>query len=46
MAEAKKKTFKAYNPVHKKCPKCGSRLGEHMNRRTCGKCGYMEMKQK
>lgn len=28
------------------CPKCGAGvfMAEHKNRRTCGKCGYTEMK--
>ena len=28
------------------CPKCGTgvNLAEHANRRSCGKCGYTEMK--
>ena len=44
MADKKAKKFKAYDAAKKKCPKCGSRLAEHANRRTCGKCGYMETK--
>ncbi len=46
MAEKQKtKKPKAYAPG-KACPKCGPgfRLAEHKNRRTCGKCGYMETK--
>ncbi|PIT84128.1 30S ribosomal protein S27ae [Candidatus Micrarchaeota archaeon CG10_big_fil_rev_8_21_14_0_10_45_29] len=41
----KKKKIKAY-ARGKACPKCGSgvRLGEHKNRRSCGKCGYFEKK--
>ena len=29
---------------NKPCPKCGAGvfLAEHSDRRTCGKCGYME----
>jgi len=23
-----------------KCPRCGSFLGEHEDRMSCGKCGY------
>ncbi len=23
-----------------KCPRCGSFLGEHSDRMSCGKCGY------
>lgn len=28
------------------CPKCGEgfRLGNHKDRKTCGKCGYTEFK--
>ena len=39
----KKKQFKAY-AKHRFCPKCGaqSRLAEHKDRLSCGKCGYME----
>ncbi len=25
-----------------KCPRCGSFMAEHKNRRHCGKCGYTE----
>lgn len=38
-----KKTFSAYKPG-KMCPKCGSRMAEHADRNTCGKCGYTEFK--
>lgn len=29
------------------CPKCGTgvRLGEHADRFSCGKCGYLEKKK-
>lgn len=28
------------------CPKCGtSLLANHKDRKTCGKCGYMEMRK-
>ncbi len=46
MADAKKqKQVKKYVPK-RYCLKCGSgtSLAEHANRRSCGKCGYMEMK--
>ena len=45
MAEKKKKAHKKYEP-RKSCPKCGpgTRLAEHANRNSCGKCGYTEMK--
>jgi len=31
---------------HKFCPKCGAGtfLAEHADRRSCGRCGYMETK--
>ena len=35
-AAAKKKTFKAYKPAAKFCPKCGSRMGDHKDRYACG----------
>lgn len=43
--EVKKQKPKAYAPG-KYCPKCGTgvRLAEHKDRRSCGKCGYMEKK--
>ncbi|MCI4334475.1 MAG: 30S ribosomal protein S27ae [Thermoplasmata archaeon] len=30
--------------THQPCPKCGPGifLAEHSNRRSCGRCGYME----
>lgn len=40
-----KKTFKPYKPG-RMCPKCKSRLAEHANRLSCGKCGYAEFKIK
>ncbi len=51
MAEEKKaapkakKLVKAYK-ARKYCPKCGAGVGlaEHKDRRSCGKCGYMEKK--
>ncbi len=45
MAEKKERQTKAYVP-HRNCPKCGvqSKLAEHTDRRTCGRCGYMEKK--
>ncbi len=39
-----KKEIKAYKPAVKFCPKCGSRMAEHADRFTCGKCGYTEWK--
>lgn len=40
-----KKKFKPYRKL-RMCPKCGTgtRLAEHPNRYSCGKCGYMENK--
>ncbi|EQD46259.1 Ribosomal protein S27a domain protein [mine drainage metagenome] len=45
MAEDKaaKKEIKPYVPP-KECPKCGSRMANHADRHTCGKCGYTEFK--
>ncbi len=44
-AAPKKKQIKPYK-ARKYCPKCGAGVGlaEHANRRSCGKCGYMEKK--
>ncbi|MGB9732636.1 MAG: 30S ribosomal protein S27ae [Candidatus Micrarchaeia archaeon] len=42
--EKGKKEFKPYKPG-KFCPKCGSRMAEHEDRYTCGKCGYTEWKR-
>ncbi|MGI0141766.1 MAG: 30S ribosomal protein S27ae [Candidatus Micrarchaeales archaeon] len=44
--EAPKKAKKAPKPYKpgRSCPKCGSRMAEHANRNTCGKCGYTELK--
>ena len=42
MAEGKKeKKIKPFKHG-RQCPKCGSRLGEHADRYSCGKCGYSE----
>lgn len=32
--------------THKSCPKCGpgTFLAEHSNRRSCGRCGYSEIR--
>ncbi len=32
---------------HRSCPKCGpgTFLAEHSNRRSCGRCGYSELKE-
>ncbi len=45
MAEEKaaKKEIKPY-VAPKECPKCGSRMANHSDRYTCGKCGYTEFK--
>jgi small subunit ribosomal protein S27Ae len=36
----------ALTRTHKFCPKCGpgTFLAEHENRRSCGKCGYAEVR--
>jgi small subunit ribosomal protein S27Ae len=39
-----KKDVKVYKPG-RSCPKCGSRMAEHSDRFTCGKCGYTEFKK-
>ncbi|MCS7109466.1 MAG: 30S ribosomal protein S27ae [Candidatus Micrarchaeota archaeon] len=43
--KGKAKGVKAYKKG-KSCPRCGAgvRLAEHKDRRSCGKCGYMEKK--
>ncbi len=41
--EKKAKKIAPYKPG-KMCPKCGSRMGEHSDRVSCGKCGYAEFK--
>lgn len=28
------------NTKHEKCPRCGSFLADHEDRKSCGKCGY------
>jgi ribosomal protein S27AE len=43
--ETKKKSVAAYKPG-RQCPKCDSRMGDHADRLSCGKCGYTEFKQK
>ncbi len=40
-----KKVFKPYKEAAKRCPKCSSRLGDHKDRYSCGKCGYSEFKK-
>ncbi|MCL4383641.1 MAG: 30S ribosomal protein S27ae [Candidatus Marsarchaeota archaeon] len=48
MADDKKSKPKAKNikpfKAGKSCPKCGSRMAEHENRFSCGKCSYTEFK--
>lgn len=45
MAEKKEgKGIKPYKPG-KMCPKCNSRMAEHVDRYSCGKCGYTEFRQ-
>jgi ribosomal protein S27AE len=43
--ESKKKNVIPYK-AGKSCPKCHSKMGDHADRITCGKCGYTEFKQK
>ncbi len=40
-APKKVKKVEPYKPG-RLCPKCSSRMAEHTNRNTCGKCGYTE----
>ncbi len=42
--EKAKKNVKAYRQG-RSCPKCGSRMAEHSDRFTCGKCSYTEWKK-
>ena len=42
--EKKPKKIEPYKPG-KLCPKCSSRMADHKNRNTCGKCGYTEWKK-
>ncbi len=37
------KKSEGYSPK-KMCPKCNSRMAEHTDRYTCGKCHYTEFK--
>lgn len=47
--EKKEKKEKSKKPIQfkprKMCPKCNSRMAEHADRFTCGKCAYTEFKQ-
>ena len=45
MADKKEKKAKAYKQG-KMCPKCNSRMAEHSDRYSCGKCSYTEFKRK
>ncbi|OFV68738.1 MAG: Ribosomal protein S27a domain protein [Candidatus Syntrophoarchaeum caldarius] len=38
---------KTVKRVKETCPRCGPGvfLAEHINRKTCGKCGYTEFKR-
>jgi ubiquitin-small subunit ribosomal protein S27Ae len=40
------KIYSGGKAKNKSCPKCGSGtfMAEHKERRTCGKCNYMEKK--
>jgi len=40
----KPKVIKEYKSA-KLCQKCGLRMAEHLDRSTCGKCGYTEFKK-
>ncbi len=42
----KEKVTKPYKAAKKHCPKCGTgtRLADHKDRSSCGKCGYFEKK--
>lgn len=51
MAAAKSGLWQNYEKgkvKNKSCPKCGQGflLAEHKDRLTCGKCGYLEYKEK
>lgn len=52
MADNKKNTKvkkpKVIKPFKEKkpCPKCSSRMADHIDRFSCGKCGYTEFKTK
>ncbi len=50
MADAKKqeKAKKAPSPYKpgRQCPKCSSRMADHPDRSSCGRCGYTEFKHK
>ncbi|MEM4366960.1 MAG: hypothetical protein QW035_02415 [Candidatus Anstonellales archaeon] len=45
MTEKPKKKY-SYKKGQKDCPRCGpgTKLAEHKDRRSCGKCGYFEKK--
>ncbi len=49
---AKHQTVKVYEKFdgdgkteHPTCPRCGSFLADHDNRKTCGKCGFSEIER-
>lgn len=49
MADTKSSVHNMYQEgkaKNKSCPKCGPGIfmGEHKDRRSCGKCGYSEQK--
>ncbi len=44
-AKKEKKVFKPYKAAEKRCPKCSSRLADHKDRFSCGKCGYSDFKK-
>ena len=48
MSDKKEKAKKSPEPYKpgRQCPKCYSRMADHADRFSCGKCGYTEFKQK
>ena len=47
MADKKEESKKSVKPYKsgKMCPKCNSRMADHADRYSCGRCGYTEFKQ-
>lgn len=48
MADEKKERKTKPYKKGRSCPRCGAgtKLAEHANRSSCGKCGYVEYKKK
>ena len=48
MAEKKGIKTRVFVPGARNCPKCGAgvHLAAHADRFSCGRCGYMEMREK